>query len=50
MTIHNNFIGGNIKVGEINGDSVTLANEFRDTTEPWFYRAFCVEGAQNRTL
>ena len=50
ITIHNNFIGGNIQVKEINGDTVLLDNELRDTQEDWFYWAFCVEGAAGREL
>lgn len=50
MLIHQNFIGGNISVKEINGDIIKLENELRDTTRDWFYWAFCIEGAQNRTL
>lgn len=50
MRIHRNFVGGNISVKEICGDTVTLENELRDTTEDWFYWAFCIEGAENRTL
>lgn len=50
MVIHQNFTGGNISVKEIDGDTVILENELRDTTGDWFYWAFCVEGAENRTL
>lgn len=50
MLIHNNFIGGNIKVVSQKGNDVYLENELRDTTTDWFYWAFCVEGAQNLVL
>lgn len=50
MLIHQNFIGGNISIKEIKGDTFVLENELRDTTEDWFYWAFCIEGAENRTL
>ena len=50
MKIHANFTGGNIRVLNIEGSVVFVQNEIRDTTEDWFYWAFCVEGAQNRTL
>lgn len=50
MYIHQNFTGGNIIVKEQIGDTVILENELRDTIENWFYWAFCVEGAQNRTV
>ena len=46
MLIHQNFIGGNITVKEIDGNTVVLENELRDTTGDWFYWAFCVEGAE----
>ncbi len=50
MIIHQNFVGGNITVKEIDGDTVFLENQLRDTSIPWFYWAFCVEGAEGRTL
>ena len=50
ISIHGNFIGGNILVKEISGDTVWLENELRDTEGDWFYWAFCVEGANGRTL
>ncbi len=50
ISIHKNFIGGNVSVKEISGDTVFLENELRDTEGDWFYWAFCVEGAEGRTL
>lgn len=50
MLIHKNFTGGNISVKEQIGNTFILENELRDTTENWFYWAFCVEGAENQTL
>lgn len=50
MRIHKEFIGGNIKVVSVNGDTVTLENELRDTIGDWFYWAFCVEGAAGKTV
>ena len=50
MHIHADFIGGNILVKEISGETVVLENELRDTDGDWFYWAFCVEGAEGRTL
>ena len=50
MTIHQNFTGGNICVKERCGNTFFLENELRDTTEDWFYWAFCVEGAAGQTL
>ena len=49
IKIHNDFIGGNICVKSIDGDVITLENELRDS-EDWFYWAFCIEGAEGRTL
>ena len=50
MLIHQNFIGGNITVKDIDGNTVVLENELRDTTGDWFYWAFCIEGAEKKTL
>ena len=50
MNIHSNFTGGNIRTVKIENDHVYLENELRDTTEDWFYWAFCLEGAAGRTL
>ena len=50
ISIHGNFIGGNICVKEISGDTVFLENQLRDTEGDWFYWAFCVEGASGREL
>lgn len=50
MKIHSNFIGGNITVINQNGNDIYLENQLRDTTEDWFYFAFCVEGAEGKEL
>ena len=50
MTIHQNFIGGNIHIKEITENTVVLENELRDTVQDWFYWAFCVEGAQGKEI
>jgi hypothetical protein len=50
MRIDNEFEGGNIQVLEVEGDTVRLAVELRDTEGDWFYWAFRVRGAQGRTL
>lgn len=50
MKIHGDFVGGNIQVKEHIGDKIYLENELRDTTQDWFYWAFCVEGAQGMQL
>ena len=52
MRVDRNFICGNIEVLEIRGNTVTLANELRDTWEErdWFYWAFRVTGAAGKTV
>ncbi len=50
MNIHADFTGGNIRVLKTEGADIYVQNEIRDTTENWFYWAFCVEGAQGQTL
>lgn len=50
MIINQNFIGGNITVKSMEGNTVYLENQIRDTTEDWFYWAFAVEGANGRTI
>ena len=50
MLIHQNFVGGNIVIKEQTLNTFVLDNELRDTTEDWFYWAFCVENAENKTL
>ena len=46
MKIHQNFVGGNIRLKERCGNVFYLENELRDTTQDWFYWAFCVEDAE----
>ena len=50
MKIHAQFTGGNIRVLKEEDSTVYLQNEIRDTMEDWFYWAFCVEGAEGRTV
>ena len=50
MIIHGNFKGGNIQVVNQAGDDIYLKNELRDSGEDWFYWAFCIEKANNKTL
>ena len=50
MKIHSDFIGGNIKVISQTDNEIFLENELRDTTQDWFYWAFCVEGAEGKTV
>jgi len=44
------YPGGNIVVDKIDGDTVTLHQELRDTGRWWFYWNFRVSGAAGRTL
>ena len=39
------FPGGNIKVHDIQGDTVFVSPDLRDTRTSWFYWAFRVRGA-----
>jgi len=50
MKITKDFTGGNILVKEQKSNVFYLENELRDTKGDWFYWAFCVEGAQGKTL
>lgn len=50
MRIHGDFLGGNISVVSQCEDEVHLQNQLRDTSEDWFYWAFCVENAGARTV
>src|SRR5262247_3923851 len=42
--------GGNIVVDKIEGDTVSVHQDLRDTQGHWFYWQFRVRGAQGRTL
>lgn len=48
--IDTDFPGGNVIVVNINGDSVELEQDLRDTEGKWFYWSFRVKGAAGRTL
>jgi hypothetical protein len=50
MRIHGDFVGGNIRVLREDGEHIYLNNELRDTQGDWFYWAFCVEGAEDKTI
>lgn len=50
MIITHSFSGANITVKRIDGDTVYLENQIRDTTEDWFYWAFRVDRANGRTV
>jgi hypothetical protein len=44
------FPGGNIIVDKIEGDTIHLHQDLRDTAGDWFYWSFRVRGGQGRTL
>ena len=48
--ISKDFTGGNIEVISANNNEVKLQRELRDTSDEWFYWAFCVKGAQGKTV
>ncbi len=50
MAIDANYPGGNIVLERIEGDTVYLRPDLRDTEGSWFYWSFRVRGAQGRTL
>lgn len=50
MEIRKDYPGGNIKVNRIEGDTVYLEQEIRDTGEWWFYWNFCARGMQGRKI
>ena len=50
MKVHADFEGGNVKVLSVEGSTVYLQNELRDSLTDWFFWSFCVEGAEGRTL
>lgn len=50
LQIDSDFPGGNIVLEKIEGDSVYLHHDLRDSRGPWFYWAFRVRHAAGRTL
>jgi len=50
FTLDKNVPAGNIALERIEGNSVYVHQELRDTAGDWFYWAFRVTGAQGRTL
>ena len=50
VEIDSDFPGGNAVVEAIDGDTVRLRPDLRDTEGSWFYWCFRVRGAQGRTL
>lgn len=50
ITIDADFPGGNILVESIDGDTVSVHQDLRTTTEWWFYWLFRIRGAAGRTI
>lgn len=50
LAIDCDFPGGNIIVEKIDGDTVTLRPDLRDTAGDWFYWCFRVKGAAGKTV
>lgn len=50
LNIYSDFPGGNIIIDKIEGDSVWLRPDLRDTEGNWFYWYFAVSNAGNREL
>ncbi|MDR1280540.1 MAG: hypothetical protein LBK99_06925 [Opitutaceae bacterium] len=50
FSIDADFPGGNIKVLQIDGDTVKLQQDIRDTAGSWFYWSFRIRGAEGQTL
>ncbi len=49
VTLHKDFIGGNVRILSQDGDTYHIQNELRDSPE-WIYWSFCVEDAGGKTL
>ena len=50
FTVDAELPAGNIIVNSVEGDSVSVRQDLRDTNKDWFYWAFRVKGAAGRTL
>jgi len=50
ITVDASFPGGNIVVEKIEGDTVTLRSDLRNTKGYWFYWCFQVSGAEGRQV
>ena len=50
MKIHGDFTGGNISVIKQDEKDVYLENQLRDSSDDWFYWAFCIEGAGGKRI
>jgi len=50
LVVDSEFAGGNIIVDAIEGDTISVHQDLRDTTGDWFYWYFRVRGASGREL
>ncbi len=50
MKITTDFSGANVKIIKIDGNTVYLDSDMRDSAGNWFYWAFAVEGAEEEEL
>lgn len=50
FTVETKFPGGNAVVEEITEDTIRIAPDIRDSSLPWFYWNFAVNGAAGQTL
>lgn len=50
VKVDGDFPGGNVIVDKIDGTTVSLRQDLRDTAGDWFYWQFRVRGAQGRTV
>ena len=50
LTVTTDFCGGNAVIHSVTEDTVVFEPDLRDTEGPWFYWAFCVRGAQGKTV
>ena len=50
LQVDADFPGGNIRVEKVEGNTVFVRQELRDTPRDWFYWAFRVRGVQGQTL
>ena len=50
LKVTTDFCGGNAVIHSVTEDTVVFEPDLRDTEGPWFYWAFCVRGAQGKTV
>ena len=50
LTVTTDFCGGNAVIHSVTEDTIVFEPDIRDTEGTWFYWAFCVRGAQGKTV